>query len=104
MIGLDSAQNIRFIQLRAFLFVTRLGGYVSLTLECQMFLPPSMITISIAATRIYRLADQPPVGPVRFRRNGKYDITTPIPFFSALNVVYIAGLATPSAPREVVIA
>ena len=103
MIGLDSAQNIRFIQLRAFLFVTRLGGYVSLTLECQMFLPPSMITISIAATRIYRLADQPPVGPVRFRRNGQYDIT-PIPFFSALNVVYIAGLAIPSAPKEVVIA
>ncbi|KAI0282823.1 hypothetical protein BGY98DRAFT_1094143 [Russula aff. rugulosa BPL654] len=79
--------------------------FISLNLNDSfnyMFLPPSMITISIAATRIYRLADHPPVGPVRFRRNGQYDITTPIPFFSALNVVYIAGLATPSASKEVI--
>ena len=55
MIELDLVRNIRSIQLRAFLFVTRMGSMKSLTsLELQMFLPPSMVTLSIAATRIYR--------------------------------------------------
>ena len=85
MIGLDSVQNIRSIQLRAFLFVIRVSGYESLTLESQMFLPPSMVTLSIAATRIHRgLVDHASV-----RHNGQYDMT--LSFFSALNVVYILG-------------
>lgn len=54
MIGSDYVQNIRAIQLRAFLFVIRVGGFMSLTLKFQMFLPPSMITLSMAATRVHR--------------------------------------------------
>lgn len=81
MIGLDSAQNVRFVQLRAFLFVTCVSDYVFLTPECQMFFPPSMLTLSLAATRIHRLADH---ASARARRNEQFDIT-PIPSFSALN-------------------
>jgi hypothetical protein len=64
MIELDFVWNISSIQLRAFLFVTRVGSKESLnTLELQMFLPPSMVTLSIAATRIHRgLIDYASVG------------------------------------------
>ena len=71
MIGLDPVRNMRSVQLRTFFFVTRVGGYVSLTLESQMFLPPSMVTLSIAATRVYRdLVDH-----VSGRCHDLYDIT-----------------------------
>ncbi len=55
--------------------------------ELQIFLSPSMVTLSIAATRVYRgLVDYASVGHIE-----QYDIATYILFFSILTVVYVVG-------------
>jgi hypothetical protein len=80
MMGFGSARNLRSIQLRAFSLLPTYATHISLILpELQIFLPPSMVTLSVAATR------------VSVERIEQYDIAMYISFFSILTVVYVVG-------------
>ena len=54
MILIDFARNTRYVGLRGFLFAIRATFSIQRLMELQMFQAPSMVTLSIAATRIYR--------------------------------------------------
>lgn len=86
MIGSDYVQNIRAIQLRAFLFVIRVGGFMSLTLKISDVLASLYDHFVNGCNSGPSLSGRPCLGKSQ-RPVGH----NPIPFFSPLNMVYIVG-------------